>query len=235
MLIAAGVLRLCSRISPVLGRPPGSLAASGKVLPAILFGLFLLDGRYWALAVAISTMFGANLIAMLCMHAPLGTLIPQILANMDAAKGDFTSGVFRDRFNHSFFGTFRGSAFLTLRSGRAWYLMNFVSRIYTPTILASTGFILVLLRRASFTNRVLVLSAMMLAFPYVSGDYKLIHLYVPFGLVLIGVIRKGWASPAEVAVLLALTLLFSPKSYQLWLLYSVDFLINSFLLATLQL
>ena len=190
------------------------LAASGKVVPAIFLALFLLDGRYKALAVSIMTMCGATLLALLCMHEPLGSLVPQILGHMNEAKFEVGNGILPTRFDHSIFGMLRGLLSLIFHKDRATHLLGRLSPFYTVAILASTALILYFLRRVSITNRVLVLTVLMLSFPQISQDYKLIHLYIPFGMILLGVMHKGWASSAEGATLLILGVIFSPKAYQ---------------------
>jgi hypothetical protein len=92
--------------------------------------------------------------------------------------------------------------------------------------------ILFFLRRVSVTNRVLVLTVLMLSFPQMSGDYKLIHLYIPFGMILLGLVRRGWATPVEVATLISMCIIFSPKSYQIGE-YTFGFFINGSLLGVL--
>jgi hypothetical protein len=79
---------------------------------------------------------------------------------------------------------------------------------------------------------VLVLTIMMLVFPQMSADYKLIHLYIPFGMIFLGAVRRGWASSAEVATLTILAIICSPKSYQFGQ-YSVGYLVNGSLLGVL--
>ena len=203
------------------------LAASGKVIPAVFMALFLLEGRSRALAVSLAVAGGATLGAMLAMHEPLGSLASQILHNMGAVKGEVTSGFHTRHFDHSFFCLLKAGLFSYFPSDRAAHLAARLSPYYTLGILASTAVILLLLllRRAPFANRVLVLTVMMLAFPQMSGDYKLIHLYIPFGLILLGAVRRGWASSAEVATLVMLGIIFSPKSYQFGQ-YSIGYLIN---------
>ena len=72
----------------------------------------------------------------------------------------------------------------------------------------------------------LVLTVMMLAFPHLSGDYKLIHLYIPFGMILLGAVPQGLGDPPpRWRPLVLLGIIFSPKSYQFGQ-YSIGYLIN---------
>jgi hypothetical protein len=191
------------------------LAASGKVVPAVFLALFLLDGRFKALVVSILVAGGATLAAMLAMHEPLGSLVPQILENLTAVKQLVTSGAHPGRhFDHSFFSLLKGALFTCFPDYRASHLAGRLAPYYSLGILGSTAVILVLLRWAPFVNRVLVLTILMLVFPQISGDYKLIHLYVPLAMIFLGAVSRGWATPAEAATLAILGIIVSPKSYQ---------------------
>jgi hypothetical protein len=208
------------------------LAASGKVTPAIFLVLFVLDGRFKALLLSILVALGATLAAMLAMHEPLDILMPQILENMALLKNSLTGQDPARHFGHSFFALLQGALFTCFPVQRAFHLASRLSPFYTLGVLTSTVVILLILRRAPFVNRVLVLTAMLLAFTQVSYDYKLIHLYIAFGLIFLGAVRRGWASSVEVATLIMLGIIFSPKAYQFGP-YSFGYYINGTLLLVL--
>ena len=88
-------------------------------------------------------------------------------------------------------------------------------------------------RRLPFSNRVLVLTCMMFAFPYASYDYRLVLLYIPLGFVFLGCTPAGSCGPAARRRFACFAmLLLSPKAYEFSGL-GVDFAVNAITLVSM--
>ena len=92
-------------------------------------------------------------------------------------------------------------------------MIGFVLKFYSPVTLVVTALVILGLRRRSLLNRMIVLTAMMLAFPAAAADYKLINLYVPLGLLILTIVERGCAYRPEVVICLTIALILIPKTY----------------------
>ena len=214
LLVAAGLLAyrsgLASSSAVLLG-----LAASPKLAPLVFLGLFVLDRKPRAFALGLATAVGSNLAALAFLHERPVTLVGQIVRNF-SEFGRESGGLLETvRYDHSAFNMARGALAMALGPEHIGELSGLLAGPYLVATLVAAAAVTVRLAWMPGLNRVLVLTAMMLAFPYVSGDYKLIHLYPAFGLLVVCAARRGWATRPEAAATLLLALLFVPKTYML--------------------
>jgi hypothetical protein len=209
------------------------LAAGTKLTPALYFVLFLLDGRIKPFLVAVIVMIGSTALAMAFMHEPIVTVFQQMRQHISDPTTENQPGAMQTRFNHSLLNVVRAIPPLIYSGAQEGW--NWVGRLYKIWLalgLPSTLVLLLWLRRLPFSNQVLVLTCVMLAFPYCSYDYRLILLYIPLGFIFLEIVREGRANWPQAAICLLTMLLFAPKAYELSG-RGIDFILNGITLVVL--
>jgi hypothetical protein len=137
------------------------------------------------------------------------------------------------RFNHSLLNVVRAIPPLIYSGAQeGWNWVGRLYKIWLALVLPSTLVLLLWLRRLPFSNQVLVLTCVMLAFPYCSYDYRLILLYIPLGFIFLEIVREGRANWPQAAICLLTMLLFAPKAYELSG-RGIDFILNGITLVVL--
>jgi hypothetical protein len=208
------------------------LAAGTKLTPALFFALFLLDGRIKPFLVAVIVMIGSTALSLASMHDPFLTVFQQMRQHIGDPSTENQPATMGTRFNHSLLNVVRAIPPLLFSGQREWNWTGRLYKYWPALILPSTLVILLRLRRLPFSNRVFVLTCMMLAFPYASYDYRLILLYIPLGLIFLEIVREGRAAWPEAAICLLTMLLFAPKAYELSG-RGIDFAVNGITLVVL--
>ncbi|HEX7479217.1 MAG TPA: glycosyltransferase family 87 protein [Polyangiales bacterium] len=189
------------------------VAASAKLFPAIFLALFVLDRRWRALATGIAAGVAATLGTMLCLHAPVRTVMHELLSHLSGFNRYFLFDDNSVRFNHTFFNLIKGTLFCDLYNRHPTAGLELWGRMYPWLVLVLTLGMLWRLRRLPFDQRVLCLCVAMLAFPFISFDYTLVHLLVPFTIFLTAVMRRPQVSLRALAPVFVMAFLFVPKEY----------------------
>ena len=208
------------------------LAAGTKLTPALFFVLFLLDGRIKPFLVAVIVMIGSTALAMAFMHDPIATVFQQMKQHISDPTAENHPGAMLTRFNHSLLNVVRAIPPLIFSREQEWKWIGRLYKYWPALVLPSTLVILFRLRPLPFSNRVFVLTCMMLAFPYCSYDYRLILLYIPLGFIFLEIVREGRANWPQAAICLLTMLLFAPKAYELSG-RGIDFILNGITLVVL--
>jgi hypothetical protein len=153
------------------------IAGSMKIYPLIFLGLLLAQRKYWQTVFAFLVAAASNLLSLWI----LGPTIP--IAYRSIAKGLHTFGsgwvaVLRPKevgFDHSLF---------TPLKRVEWHFYHHTWAAYYLAVVAIAGTILYFLRIQSMPriNQVLALTVAMVLLPPISGDYTLLHLYIPWAM-----------------------------------------------------
>lgn len=191
------------------------LAASLKYYPIIFLGLPLAERRYKDVLLGI-----ACCLTSLCLSF---AVVASHMHHLALAGFKTDLATFNVRYiNHYNFleGGIDHSLFELLKMplGHMGHY-DAGERLLKPYLLfmASLGLVLFLVRakKLPLTNQILVLTIASIAFPPVSHDYTLVHLYVPWAMLVLILIRDEALPPipGAGAALLCFALLFTPQNY----------------------
>ncbi len=191
------------------------IAGSMKIFPFVYLGLLLARRRYREIAFA-------GLVAAGSMAASLALVGPGIKATWRATQAGVaffrTTYILTFRqeeigFDHSLFGVYKQVFHHTLPGPEA---LGHRLSVYMA-VAAVGGVALYFLRiwRLPVTNQVLCLSVASVLLPPISFDYTLLHLYVPWA-VLVLLAQSSWRRGERVAglagALVLMAVVFSPES-----------------------
>jgi Glycosyltransferase family 87 len=209
-----------------------SLATSMKVFPGVLLLLFLAKRRYRDLALS-AVLYGAFTVGSLWVTGPsIGEANRGIAMGIDYFL-HFQILQFRPLeigFDHTVYSLIKWVILFSVPN--IPHLNAILPRIYAPyavaTVLGFGAIYGLRLRKLPVLNQVLALSAISVTLPFVSYEYALVHLIVPFILFVVFlvedvatgrvVLRKGQI----LAILLPFVLILGPLSF-LILMYGVGF------------
>ncbi|MDD4003877.1 MAG: glycosyltransferase 87 family protein [Elusimicrobiaceae bacterium] len=185
------------------------LAAACKVYPAIFFFLFVTDRKMRWAALSAAICAAVTVAGFMYFHNGLAQNISAMLATMRAYNAEYVGKGYGLVFGHSLYGA--------LQAVRCWILG--IEPVYSsprlikfyPYIAAALG--LFTLRRVwlekELWKKVALLTAAMLALPYVSADYRLISLFAPLYLYF----KAGYNGRYACAYLWIFGLLLVPKNF----------------------
>lgn len=194
------------------------IAGSMKFVPAIFLLLFLYRRRFFEFFFGVLTMEAVTLVSLWWT----GPTISIAQAGIQNGLDHFTyTYVYHWRaseigFDHSLFGVIkvvlvRYTPILPLD-----YLQH-EYKIYAAVVAIVSVAIFLRLRKLPLLNQMVALACCALVFPPVSNDYTLVHLYVPFALLLLATIRQQQAGLGETFFLIRVfcyfAILFTPQSY----------------------
>lgn len=187
------------------------LAASMKLYPFILLGLFLPRRKYWSMALAVAVFAAVTLLSLY----GIGPTIVQA-ANWDkeqiAAFGKyFVGSLWALGYDHSFFGLVKA---FTMHWHPDYFLWG---ARYTKTM-AILCILLYFLRiwRLPLPNQILALSILSITIAPISYDYTLLNLYAPFAVLVVLALRAergGPPVPHLMAYMVLFAMILTPQSY----------------------
>ncbi len=171
-----------------LAAPLIGIAGSMKFVPAIFLLLFLYRRRrLLELFFGVFTM-GAVTLASLWWMGPTISIAQAGIQNGLERFKDLYIYHWRgldNGFDHSLFAAIKNALVLYRPTLTPDYLQH-AYRIYFVVIVILSMAIFLRLRRLPLLNRMVALACCALVFPPRSADYTLVHLYVPFALLLLG-------------------------------------------------
>ncbi len=188
------------------------LAASLKLYPLILLGLFLPRRRYAAFFLSILVFLGVTVISLEAIGPSIGAAYAWNSFQLQEFSKYYAGSLWALGYDHSFFGLIK---FLTL----SWHPnVDHWVRPYTITAgLASLILYFTRIWRIPVVNQVIALSVLNVMLAPISFDYTLLNLYPALALLAIVVLRaeQGLAPkvPYANAYLLLFALVFTPESY----------------------
>lgn len=226
LLAACGLWALLRR-HPMLAAVLFGLTGSIKIYPLVLLALLFQRKYRWEFLTGMAT-FGASLLGAFWFVGP--TISIAFRGTVDGVTG-FVSNYAATAhselcFDHSFLATMKQ---FTCHPPLDCDNFTTLSHIYVPVIaVGATLLFLLRVHKLPLINRILFVTICMVALPPVSYDYTLVHLYIPFALIVLAGIRaaqSGVALPGLKLALACFAVLFTP---QLFLFYG-DFNLNGVL------
>ncbi len=188
------------------------VAASMKFYPLLLVGLLISRRQYKQAAVAV-VVCGA------CTLVGLWMLCPDLAASWHGTQLGLAS--FRQwyvlayeqvGFDHSLIACMKALSLAVLPDELSPQILSLMVGLYMP-IAAFTGIILYfdVIRKLPVINQVICLIVATVLLPPVSYDYTLLHLYVPWALlVLVAMESRGRDVPGLTAAMVCCAILFAP-------------------------
>ncbi len=191
------------------------LAASLKLYPLILLGLFLPRRRYAAFFLSILVFLSVTLVSLYAIGPTIGAAYTWNSFQMQQFSKYYAGSRWALGYDHSFFGLVK---FFTL----PWH-PNIDQWVQPYTITAGLASIILYFARIwriPLVNQVLALSVLNVMLAPISFDYTLLNLYPAFALLAIVLLRAEQGLAPEVpyanAYLLLFALVFTPQSYILF-------------------
>jgi hypothetical protein len=212
-LVAALGLWALLRNHPFLAAVLFGLAGSLKLYPLVLLALLFQPKYRWAFLAGMGA-FGLSLLAAFRFVGPtISAAFHGMVSGIQGFVSNYAATAHSElRFDHSFLATIKQ---FTSHPPLNWDDYSTLSHIYVP-VMAAGATLLFLLRvnRLPLINRILYMTICMVALPPVSYDYTLVHLYVPFALLVLAGIRAAQQDtplPGFKPALACFVLLFTPQ------------------------
>ncbi len=186
-----------------------SLAICMKIFPAVFLLLFISDRKYGQALLTVLLTLGLTIIPLSLSPWGLQKSLSSIAFTLNSYNALYAVQDAGLDFGHSAFGLFK---LLLRQCCFAGDLAPFM-RPYTVTVLLFFGIVSahIILIETELWKKIMLLVAAMCLFPHVSGDYKLLHLYLPLFLFL----NTDPEKRADVRYALLFALLLIPKNYRL--------------------
>lgn len=171
-------------------------AAGGmKIFPLIFIALFLARKQYRQIAIALATALALNLAGLRLINPSISYASKGISAGLAVNRQFYMLHVLRleTSFDHSLFGLLKRFAAVANR----WIIPEKVLSAYLLFVAVSgLALYFVRIRKMPFLNQVIALYIIAILFPPTSHDYTLIHLYVPWGLLFLYMVKRSSAGLA---------------------------------------
>lgn len=202
------------------------VAAGMKIFPAVLLLLLLGKRRYRDFGIGIASAVACNIAALAITGPDIPRALHGVLGGMDFFRHFeiLTHRADQIGFEHSLFSCIKQLLHLVLRSSHR--TDQLLPVIYLPYLaLAIVGFAAlywVRIRKLPLLNQLFALTACSILLPFVSYDYTLVHMYIPWSAFLIYLTADVAAGRAHLPVPRALTflvpcaVLFAPLSWMLF-------------------
>lgn len=214
LLVAFGVLAFVTNRGYTAAALFG-IATSMKIFPVVFFGLLLSKRKYRQIA------FGAAVCAVTTVGS-LRFLNPSVVV----ANRGILSGIemFRQQymiqyllmetgFDHSIFGLIK---FLDFYRNAAIYPIDKLLSIYLPcAAIVGLALYVAIIRKLPMLNQILLLTIASILLPSTSHDYTLLHLYVPWALLLLFSLQTSETRPrikGLMSAFLCFAILLAPES-----------------------
>lgn len=188
------------------------IAASLKLYPFVLLGLFLPRRRYAAFGLSILVFLAVTVISLYAIGPSIGAAYAWNTFQMQEFAKQYAGRLWALGYDHSFFGLVK---FFTL----PWH-PNLNPWVRTYTIVAGLASLVLYfgrIWRIPLINQILTLSVLNVMLAPVSYDYTLLNLYPAFVLLMIAFLRaeqgRAPAVPYANAYAVLFALVFTPQSY----------------------
>ena len=222
---------------PYLSALSLAAAISMKFFPAIFVCLYLSERKFKQAAATVFFAFGLTLLSLLCFKGDIVTNVSGMLMWQKKYFESFAVGNSGYPFSHSFFTFVKSIMYFNLPEFNvSVQTIRTILNEYILTVLACfTGiFFFILKDRVSFFGKFTLLTLASLAFPYVSTDYRLIHIL----LIVFLIFRenpKFASNKLYESFVFLLGLLLIPKSYKIKQeLMNLGMIVNPMLLFVLM-
>ena len=194
IFVASGVWAFL-RDKPYLAAVLFAVAGSAKLFPFVFFALFLTRRKYGPILLGGAVAAVLSVGGLWMMYPNLRIAINGVKAGMGFFRSDYLLRMrYETGFDHSIFGFMKRVA--AEGFGATIPDLTRMNSIYLPVI-ACIGVFLYFryIRRLPINNQVLALTIASILFCPTSHDYTLMHLYVPWALLVLLAIRaRGTAS-----------------------------------------
>ena len=197
------------------------VAAAMKLFPVFLFPLFVARRRYKALGVAVASCATVTLAALFAV----GPTVAQAARGISRGLGQFGEIYALQLrpgelgFDHSLFSWLKWAMWLRHHDAdRVHHDLVRAYLAYAAVVAIGFAALYVLrLRKLPIMNQLFALVVCMITLPFVSNDYTLIHLYLPWGVLIVTMVRDLDLRPLSrshaLAFLVPCAVLFTPQSY----------------------
>jgi hypothetical protein len=187
------------------------LAIALKAFPVILAVLLISDRRFKEILVAAGVALGATLISYLSYPGGLVSNIVSHVHNLSLYTKDYVIDMEGLPCGNSLFGAFKYIGIMLrprwVITGMPAYLETYYGILIGILFILLTAY--VIFWEKEFWKKVTLLICAMNLFPFISGDYKLLHLFIPLFLF----INKGEHERTDQVILVLFALLLIPKDY----------------------
>jgi hypothetical protein len=215
------------RKHPYLAAILFGLTGSLKIYPLVLLALLFQPRYRWPFLAGMAT-FGLSLLTAfgfvgptipVAFHGTINGILGFVSNYAASAHSEL-------RFDHSFLATIKQFA-----SNPPWNHRDFttLSHIYVPVIAVVTTLLFLLsVNKLPLFNRILFVAICMVALPPVSYDYTLVHLCIPFALIVLAGIhaeQEGVVLPGFKPALVCFAVIFTPQLF----LFHNNFALNGVL------
>ena len=196
------------------------IAVSFKIFPFVFLGLLLSSRKYLAVLYGIAICALTSIASLWVLGPTFSDAVAGIATGLQYQKTDYVLQIrpLEIGFDHSAFAVIKILTFQGFEGQQQHYLP--LLKIYMAV--AALGGILLYfwrIRRLPRANQILTLTVASVLLPPFSGDYTLVHLYIPWAvLVLISIqLPEGKKVPGLVFCFVCLAFLMAPESYLVFL------------------
>lgn len=193
-----------------------AIAASMKVYPGIFLLLLLSKRKYKEFILAIFFLAVISIIATYELTGNSCTTYNMVLKGLEWFEATAILYRLTPGFEHSLFGLIKQIMFIFGMESQINYAN--VAYLYKYAV-AFIFFLLYItsIRKLPFLNQLFSLTILGILLPFFSGDYTLIHLYIPWGIFLIFLAydakSSGFTTKQALNILIPCAIIFTPQSY----------------------
>lgn len=213
VLVGAGVVAFLNGRGYTAGVCLG-VAGSMKIYPLVFLGLLLARKQYKQMAVALIAC-GLSLLAGLWLVCPdLAVSWHGMLLGMEQFRQWYVLSYMDVGFDHSLIAVCKAISLIVLPDELPMSALSLLVWIYISAA-AFAGILTYfdVIRKRPVINQVMCLTVATILLPPVSFDYTLLHLYVPWALlVLLALENRGRDVPGLTAAMVCCAILFAPET-----------------------
>jgi len=213
VLVGAGVVAFLNGRAYTAGVCIG-IAGSMKIYPLVLLGLLLARKQYKQMAVA-GLACGLSLLAGLWLVCPdMAVSWHGMRMGLEGFRQWYVLSYMDVGFDHSLIGVCKAISLIVLPYELPMWALSLLVWIYTATA-AFAGILIYfdVICKRPVINQVMCLTIATILLPPVSYDYTLLHLYVPWALlVLFAWENRGRDVPGLTAAMVCFAILFAPET-----------------------
>ena len=213
VLVGAGIVAFLSGRGYTAGVCLG-IAGSMKIYPLVFLGLLLARKQYKQMAVA-GLACGLSLLAGLWLVCPdMAVSWHGMRMGLEGFRQWYVLSYMDVGFDHSLIGVCKAISLIVLPYELPMWALSLLVWIYTATA-AFAGILIYfdVICKRPVINQVMCLTIATILLPPVSYDYTLLHLYVPWALlVLFAWENRGRDVPGLTAAMVCFAILFAPET-----------------------
>jgi hypothetical protein len=192
------------------------IAGSVKFYPLVFLVLLWERKQYRAIGLALVVVAAMYLVCLWMIYPDLGIAWHGTQAGMQAFREKYMLPFrFETGFDHSIYGLLKRAVSGLGHQPVRMAEIHHMDKIYL-LLVAAVGVMayFVRIRHLPILNQVLALTVATILFPPLSNDYTLMHLYVPWALLVLFVLRKhgGPPTPGLLAAFMCMAFLMSPET-----------------------